>query len=186
MLTPKMKAKKLATNAGTKTGKKYALGALESKIRNYNDRIAEQENKLAGLTVDLRSAKATLKEAAKGSDEHTIVARKIEQLTGEISTCKDRIRFFKDKLAGPLVDHEKGLELYKVKLLSEVGSLGYEAMLEPLRAAITDAKDLYASYGVELDGIAKRYNEALVKETRERLDAGVKVINSVAKALGRS
>ena len=181
-----MKAKKLATNAGFQTGKKYALGALEATIKNYNTKITGQESKLAGLTVDLRSAKATLKESSKGSDEHTIIDRKIEELTVAISACKDRIRFFKDKLAGPLADHKKGLELYKVKLLSEVGTGGYEQMLEPLRAAIADAKVLHESYVVELDGIARRYDEALVSDARERLDAGVRVVNSVAKALGRS
>ena len=181
-----MKAKKLATNAGSETGKKYALSTIEATIRNYNARITEQENKLAGLTVDLRSAKATLKEAAKGSNEHTILNRKTEELTVAISACKDRIRFFKDKLAAPLEDHEKGLELYKVKLLSEVGTAGHEQMLEPLRAAITDAKDLYASYGVELDSLARRYDESLVSDARERLDAALKIVSGVAKALGRS
>ena len=161
---------------------------IENLMLGLGANIKRNQEQLGTCTVARQNAQSALKGHAKSSDEHTAITAEIGRLDLEISQCKDRLSVLNGKYAKAEADMKTALKSYGVDLSAEIGNYGYESMIEPIRAAILDAKDLHVQLSSEASAAEIKYQDFDFKIpcVFEKLDAALKVVDAVQKALGKA
>ena len=150
------------------------LPGIENRLNILGQNTTHFEALLAKATVSLRNTKATMKEYGKNSDEYDALSRESERLKNEIGGLKDRLKLLNGKRAAAGKDEmDVALTAYNTAIDAEFGNGGYSGMIEGLRTAVADAKDLHAQFSAELAAAEKRYEKFgfKVPAVREKIDA---------------
>ena len=161
---------------------------IENRLNVLGQNTTHFEALLAKAMVSLRNTKATMKEYGKNSDEYDALSRELERLENEIGGLKDRLKLLKGKRASAGKEMDVALAAYKTAIDVEFGNGGYSGMINGIRSAVTDAKDLHVQFSAELAAAEKRYEKFgfEIPAVREKLDAALKVVAAVEKAMGRA